>query len=99
QPHCLQPAEHFLDALAEPRARRVARVARRARAKGGALLLRHVRRDVERAEAVDELLTIVLLVCAERRPAPARDLLHHRPCGLPFRARVAWVSRLFTTGG
>src|SRR5215510_6520253 len=82
----LKPAEHFLDPLAEPLAHRVAGVARGARVKGGTLLLRHVWRDVERAEAVDEVPLIVMLVRAERGPAPAGDLLRHRPGGLPFRA-------------
>src|SRR2546428_4354296 len=42
QPHGLQPAEHFLDALAEPLAYSVAGVARGARVEGGLLLLRQV---------------------------------------------------------
>src|SRR5215468_11896596 len=97
QPDRLQPAEHFLDALAESLADPVASVVRGARVERGELLLRHVRRHVERAETRDEVPVVVVLVRAERDPtAPG-----NRACAIVQAAShsarpVAWVSRLLT---
>src|SRR5262245_55509232 len=55
QPDGLQPAEHFLDALAQSLAHPVPSVARGARVERRDLLLGHVRSHVERAETLDEV--------------------------------------------
>src|SRR6266550_1477789 len=84
QPYGLQPSEHFLDALAEPLADAVARVARGPRVERGDVLLGHVRRHVEGAQTFDEVAIVVVFVGAERGPAAPGNLLRHRPRGLPF---------------
>ena len=75
QSYGLQPAEHFLDALAESLADPVARVACGARVERGDLLLGHVRRHGERAQTRDEVPVVVVLVRAERGPtAPSSSV-------------------------
>jgi len=49
-------------------------------------LLRHVGRDIERPQALDEVAIVVVLVAPHRRPIAAGDLLRHRSGGFPFRA-------------
>src|SRR5438094_9700572 len=61
QPHGLQPPEHFLDALAEPLADRVAGMARGARVERGDLLLRDVRGHVEGPHTGAEVPVIIML--------------------------------------
>ena len=61
----LPPAEHFLDPLAQSLADGIAGVARGAGVDGTGLLLRHVRRQSQRAQLTDEVLCVVVLVPAQ----------------------------------
>src|SRR5262249_57067742 len=84
QPDGLQPAEHFLDALAQSLAHPVPSVARGARVERRDLLLGHVRSHVERAETLDEVPVVVVLVRAERGSTAPGNLLGHGPGALPL---------------
>jgi hypothetical protein len=73
----LHPAEALLNAFTEPLADGVTRMTDSACIKGGAarpcIILRHVRGDIERAAAGDEVAGIIALVAAQRDAAAARQ--------------------------
>ena len=84
------PAEGFLDPLADALAQSVAGMARRAavdRRRAAVRILRYVRRRVHRAQFTDEVLGVVSLVGAERnRPRSGwRQDRPRCPGGLPRR--------------
>jgi hypothetical protein len=83
------PAEGFLDAFAYPLADGVTRIMSGAYVQCGAsrppIILRHVRRDVERTAGRDEVAGVITLVATQGDPATAHQpFVGHCDCRPPF---------------
>jgi len=90
----LAPAEDLLDSLAQPLARPVTGVTRRAPIERGAALAAvvrgHVRGDIALAQGGDEVGGVVSLVGGERSPDSRRQPIEHRECRLTFSEAVCF---------
>src|SRR6202022_478934 len=80
----LAPAEYLLDQLAFLDAHLVAGVARRTRVDGAVLLLRHMRRDLQSTQLLDEVLHVVALVGAQGRTGLGDGALCHSQSRFAF---------------
>jgi hypothetical protein len=98
-PDGLDPAEGFLDALADALARPIAGMPRGApvdRRTAAAHILRDMRPHPHRAQLIDEVLHIIILVAAKGdRPRPVGARLDHgerrHPLGVPVCPRQARI--------